>query len=153
MRTRLSHMSFARDFRRGISTFKTFGNISFLCEGKDSIHFWRGMLWPTIKCWLLEGSLGQVLARSWQGSVTSWSFHFSFDHALAYLKNEGEIHNCFRPGTLLGRKNQNLYRGEGEGVEKKLTVDYRSYHPFTRRKIAGKDRPLSPRAHYGILRK
>ena len=55
-------MSFARDFRRGVSTFKTFGNISFLYEGEDAIRFWRAMLWPTIGRQLLEGRLAQALA-------------------------------------------------------------------------------------------
>lgn len=55
-------MSFARDFRRGVSTFKTFGNISFLYEDEDAIRFWRAMLWPTIGRRLLEGRLAQALA-------------------------------------------------------------------------------------------
>lgn len=88
-------MSFARDFRRGISSFESFGTISLLFEGEDACLFRRVTLWPMIKLCLQEGSLARALDLAYQGLVTSGFIHFSFDHTLFHLGNEGEMWNYF----------------------------------------------------------
>lgn len=139
MRTRLSCTSFARDLRRGVFTFKSFGNSSFL------------------DCSLLESSAlakneGLAAGRRFRSSpgpcdlsllVTSPFLHVSFVHSLAYISNEGDKWSCSRPGMCLGRKNLNLEETVGgEGWRKKVTVDYRSYRRLKERQITGEHRLL-----------
>lgn len=117
-------MSFARDFRRGVSTFKSFGNISLLFEGEDASPFCRVTLWPMIKLCLQEGSLAQALDLAYQDLVTSDSFIF---HLITLLSTSGMKVRC---GTIsdhyLAGQKETEPRGKGEKgpVKRELPIDY-----------------------------
>lgn len=110
---------------KGCLAFKRFGAVSLLSEGEDNAPFCRATLWPTIKLPLQEGSQAQALALAIRVWPLPDSFIFlSFDHTLAYLKNEGEIRDYFWPYVWLDRKNLSQEERETGSCEGQLTIDY-----------------------------
>lgn len=107
MRTRLAHVSSARDFRRGFATFKSFGDILFLFEGEDAaLLLQRDTL----------ANRQAVLAEPGPGPTGFGDFLicFSFYYPLACLENERQIQNHCQPCMHLDRKNLNQ-EAVGEG--------------------------------------